>query len=364
MYSLQNKKENKETEKISKQESLGIKTKRDSRVTPSANPTSSPTPTKSLPSITPTPIAVKPSHYVYLGMWTQGLWNDPTLSFSPTALTQVQNTINKKMAIAHFYTGWENLGRDSLRTQLDAVSNNGWRPMVSANPYFTADCQQNGKTIYKAIADGNCDELVKKVGRNLKAYGRPILLRFAWEMNIESMGWSIQKTGSNPTDFVSAWRRVHDITRNEGATNILWVFSPNIITPTSIAYNSLYPGDAYVDWVGLDGYNWGNTQSWSKWENFSQVFSQSYNALVSIAPSKPLMLAEVNTTDAGGDKALWYKDMLQTQIPYNFPAIKAVIFYNEDRSGTEHVNWLINSSQLALQSFIQSINNPTYLSSF
>src|SRR5260221_13064555 len=112
-------------------------------------------------------------------------------------------------------------------------------------------------------------------------------------MNVDSMDWSIQKTGDTPADYIQAWRRFHDIVVAQGATNVLWVFSPNTITSSTISYNLLYPGDAYVDWVGLDGYNWGNTQSWSHWESFSQVFSDSYASLVAVAPSKPLMLSEV-----------------------------------------------------------------------
>lgn len=315
------------------------------------------------PSATPTAVPKKPTNPIYLGMWTQGFWDDPSQTLHPEQLINLQNMIGKKTAIAHFYTGWENLPKQSFLNTLQAIQSNGWRPMISANPYFFSACEVNGKTLYKAIADGGCDAFLHEVGKNLKQYGSPLFLRFAWEMNIDSMEWSIQKTGSTPADYIAAWRRFHDIVASEGATNVLWVFSPNTITPSSISYNLLYPGESYVDWLGLDGYNWGTTQSWSKWESFSHVFSQSYNTLVSLAPGKPLMLAEVNTTNVGGDKALWYKDMLGTQLPYNFPHIKAVVFYNENRQ-KEKVNWLINISPSSLQSFSENINNPLYLSSF
>jgi beta-mannanase len=287
-----------------------------------------------------------------------------TLTLHPEALTEVQTKIGKKVAIAHFYTGWSNLVNPKFVNQLQIASNNGWRPMVSANPYFFDKCQANGKTLYQAINSGNCDNFMKNVGISLKQYGHPIFLRFAWEMNIPSMDWSIQKTRSSPFDYISAWQRFHTIVAAQGADNVIWVFAPNTFSSSSIAYNQLYPGDAYVDWVGLDGYNWGTTQSWSSWQSFNQVFSASYSTLTAIAPGKPFMLSEVNTTDVGGDKAAWYTDMLSVQIPYNFPRISAVVFYNEDRTQQEKVNWLIDGSPAALQAFSQGVSLPLYLSSF
>ena len=177
------------------------------------------------------------------------------------------------------------------------------------------------------------------------------------------MEWSIQKTGSTPQEYVRAWQRMKHVLVQHGATNIQYVFSPNTITATSTPYTSLYPGNEYVDWIALDGYNWGTTQSWSKWQSFSEVFSVSYQQLISLAPTKPVMIAEVNTTDQGGDKAAWYKDMLATQLPTKFQNVKAIVFYNENRT-SENVNWLIDSSANSLVSFSQYISNPMYLSSF
>jgi len=323
-----------------------------------------PTPTQVVVQAKKTQAHTVTERSVYLGMWTGGLWDDKSLSFHPEALTSVEAKIGKKTAIAHIYTGWSNLTNPSFINQLQVVTSNGWRPMVSANPYFFDQCKANGQTLYQAISSGNCDDFIKSVGVSLKQYGHPIFLRFAWEMNITSMDWSIQKSGSTPSDFIAAWRRVHDIVVSQGATNVQWVFAPNTLSSSSIPYNQLYPGDQYVDWVGLDGYNWGTTQVWSSWESFGQVFSTSYYALSSVAPNKPMMLSEVNTTDVGGDKPAWYTDMLTVQIPDNYPKIAAVVFYNEDRSAQENVNWLIDRTPASLSAFKQGISDPLYVSSF
>ena len=115
-----------------------------------------------------------------------------------------------------------------------------------------------------------------------------------------------------------------------------------------------------MDWTGLDGYNWGTTQSWSHWQSFSEVFTASYKHLVIIAPKKPMLLAEVNTTEQGGDKSAWYTDMLTQQIPYNFPQIKAVVIYNEDRNSQEQVNWRVDITPASLQAFTSALQNKFY----
>ncbi len=332
---------------------------------PTPSPAVIPSPTRILStSSSPTPTTTSPNRSVMLGMWTQGFWDEKSRTLHPENLLTVEQKVGKHMAIAHYYLGWETLGNQSIIPQLQEIVKNGWRPMVSANPYFFDSCPANGKTLYKAIANGNCDAFLHSVGRTLKQFGMPILLRFAWEMNIDSISWSVKKTGDNSTDFTSAWKHFRDIVNSEGATNVLWVWSPNTMTSTSVPYGDLYPGNAYVDWTGLDGYNWGTTQPWSYWRSFSEIFSQSYNALVSLAPNKPLMLGEVNTTNVGGDKSLWYTDMLSAQIPLNFSHIKAIVFYNEDRTSQENVNWLIDINQPSLSAFSKGINNPIYVSSF
>lgn len=301
---------------------------------------------------------------IYLGMWTEGFWNDTTFRLQPEKLINLENSIGKKMAIAHYYRGWENLYKPSIIEELRAIDSQGWRPMLSTNPFFFDKCPSQNMPLYKAIASGNCDNFLREAALNLKTFGKPLLLRYAWEMNIDSIEWGVGKTGSSPQDFINAWRRFHDIAKSQEASNIIWVFSPNVETSSSIPYSQLYPGDSYVDWLGLDGYNWGTSKSWTYWQSFTLVFNNSYKNLTQLSPFKPLMIAEVNTTDQGGDKANWYRKMLTEEIPNNFPQIKAVIFYNENRNAQEQVNWLINNTPETLSAFSESIKNPIYISSF
>ena len=281
------------------------------------------------------PFSAKPTEVtrkVALGFWTEGLWNSTEQKVDASKLKEVEAKIGKKVAIANYFRGWVELTHESFLTELATISENGWIPMVSANPYYADECIDEGFTLYKEIAIGSCDAILHKIAKNLSKYKDPYFIRFAWEMNVDTIDWSTLKTGSTPHEFIDAWRRFHDIMRQEGATSAIWVFSPQIDTPTTQDFYELYPGDEYVDWVGLDGYNWGLTQSWSGWQEFDKAYFSSYKRMVALAPSKKFMIAEINSTDVGGDKAEWYRIMLINDIHKNYPEIEAIVFFNENKS--------------------------------
>lgn len=301
-----------------------------------------------------------PQRHILFGAWTQGLYDAKTQKLHPEKLQSFEKLIDKKVAIAHYYRGWESFTDPHLLTEFQTLENNGWTPMLDANPYYFSKCPATKLPLYRAIAEGKCDKFLHDAGKNLSKIKKPFYLLFAWEMNNKDLEWSVTYSGSSPQDFVKAWRHIHTIFAEEKATNIQWVFCPNTQDQTSVSYDKIYPGDKYVDWVGLDGYNWGTSQSWSQWSSFAGVFTSSYQHLVRIAPDKPMMIAEVNTTDQGGDKGEWYNDMLTVQIPSNFPQIKAVVMYNEDRTKQEKVNWRVDVNKESLNDFISAIHTEFY----
>lgn len=297
--------------------------------------------------------------HIIFGAWTEGLYDPTTKRLQVEKLKQFEDLAHKKVTIAHYYRGWEALAESDLITEFDSLRTHNWVPMINANPYFFSECTSQKESIYKAIADGDCDSFLRRAGKNLSTIKKPFYLLFAWEMNNPQIEWSLKYTGSTAADFVSAWRHIHTIFKEEHVTNAIWVFCPNT-QDANTSYADLYPGDSYVDWIGLDGYNWGTTQSWSHWQSFAEVFTASYSQLVNVAPEKPFMLAEVNTTDQGGNKGAWYIEMFTKQLPYNFPKIKMVIIYNEDRTKTEKVNWRIDTTEESLNGFREGISSRYY----
>ncbi len=137
--------------------------------------------------------------------------------------------------------------------------------------------------------------------------GGPVLVRFAPEMNGDWRPWGIGVNNNTSAEFVAAWRHVQRLADSVGADRLRWVWNPSIEYVGSAPLEPLYPGDAYVDLVALDGYNWGTTREWSTWKSFAEVFTPTVDVIRAIAPSKPWGVAETATASAGGHKATWIR---------------------------------------------------------
>lgn len=313
----------------------------------------------------PSPSPSPSPRIIYTGAWVTDFWDNDSKTLRTKNLRDFESKVNKKFAIANIYSEWAYLKNPKLITQLDEISKNGWAPMISSNPYFFKDCPDTGESLYKTIGTGKCDKFLKDAVNNLKSFEKPIFFRFAWEMNLPNMYWSTQKTNSNPSDFISAWRKFHKISKQENANNIIWVLSFNTTNSVTTPYKELFPGDEYIDWVAIDGYNWGNTHPWAGWASFNGTFKASYEELLALT-NKPVMISEVNSapTGTGGDKALWLKDMLDVQIPQEFPNIQAVVLFNEDKSEGEKIDWRMEKSPDYINTLKQSFKNPIYKSSY
>jgi beta-mannanase len=153
------------------------------------------------------------------------------------------------------------------------------------------------------------------------------------------------------------WRHVHDVFARAGATNVTWVWCPNVEYSSSIKpLATLYPGDGYVDWTCLDGYNWG--AGVSGWLPFATLFGPTYDLVTrTIAPSKPLMIAETASSESGGSKAAWISDMLGTQLPTRFRNVAAVMWFDKY---DDSMDWPIETSPAAQAAFAAAIRSPYY----
>lgn len=188
-------------------------------------------------------------------------------------------------------------------------------------------------------------------------YGKPFFFRWDREMNGTWVPWG-KEAAENPELFVHAWQRFHEIADEAGATNITWVWCPNVSSELSTPLARLYPGNGYVDWVCVDGYNFGtNPLRPAGWTSFHEVFWNTYQELQAIASGKPIMIGETASTESGGSKAAWIEDALKVQIPNSFPRIRAINWFNWPDEGWD---WPIESSSSAKKAFAEAISSPYY----
>ncbi len=213
------------------------------------------------------------------------------------------------------------------------------------------------------IIDGKWDSYIKARGAEFASVGAPVMVRWGHEFNGNWYPWGIANNNSNPALYIGAYRHVHDLVVAAGATNVQWVWCFNNGSTPDASYNDpaqSYPGDAYVDWVGIDGYNWGLDPSWdptgNHWTSFDSMFTSAYAQARAIAPKRPIMIGEVASSEDGGNKAQWISDMSTTLQSGRYPDLKLVVYFDQDKEEL----WSGTSSSATQAAFTTWVNQ-TYM---
>jgi beta-mannanase len=162
---------------------------------------------------------------------------------------------------------------------------------------------------FDSLLSGRYDSYIKDFALQLKGIKKVVYLRFGHEMNGNWYPWSGQKIGKDK--YIKVYRYVNNIFKDAKADNVKWVFSFNWedVPREGNHFSLYYPGDDYVDYLGIDGYNWGDSQSWSKWMSFKDIFVPVYNE-ISLKFNRPVLISEFGSASSGGDKTQWIKEAL------------------------------------------------------
>lgn len=246
-------------------------------------------------------------------------------------ITAFETNTQKPVSIIHVFSAWgSSTGQDQFPTTwVNTIRSNGSIPMVTWEPWKPTDSATNQPNYQLAdITAGTYDAYITDWALDAKAWGHPLFLRFAHEMNGNWYPWSEAVNSNTSGQYILAWQHVHDIFTANNVTNITWVWCPNKNFTGSLDIDGLYPGDSYVDWTCMDGYNRG-TNGGNTWQTFNDLFGSTYTEIRNINDRKPMMIGEVGTVEEGGSKAGWFTDTLGTVIPDQFPKIKAFIYFNK-----------------------------------
>jgi beta-mannanase len=229
--------------------------------------------------------------------------------------------------------------KDPPLAELDAVRARGAVPLLTWEPWSWGGGVNQPAYALDRIAAGDFDARVAQWGQALAAWGSPVMLRFAHEMNGNWYPWSEGVNGNQPGDYVRAWQHVHDVVSAAGADNVQWVWSPNVPYWGSTDLTGLYPGAAYVDVVALDGYNWGTSQAWSSWVPARDLFGPGIAQLRTLAPGIPILIAEAASSELGGSKAAWNTDLVSYLAAQ--PDVTGFVWFHFQKE----TDWRINSSE-------------------
>ncbi|MGB3633718.1 MAG: glycosyl hydrolase [Rubrobacteraceae bacterium] len=286
-----------------------------------------------------------------LGAFVKGVEAEPG-----RIIDQFTETVGQEPAAVMLYQNWEtNSAFDP--DMLDLVAERDATPIVTWAPR-KPDSGRNQRTYsLQKIIRGRYDSYIRTWAQEASVWDKPLYLRFAHEMNAAFYPWGVGVNGNTAADYVAAWRHIHDIFEQEGAKNVRWVWSPLADSPTSEdSLEQMYPGDDYVDWLALDGYNWGTEGPvLSEWRTVAEIFGPSYDKLVSIS-GKPVMIAEVATAEAGGSKADWIEEGLLEDVPSRLPQVRAILWFSSDKA----MDWRIDSSPESLEAYSRVADSCLY----
>ncbi|MFF0433129.1 glycoside hydrolase family 26 protein [Streptomyces sp. NPDC004327] len=204
----------------------------------------------------------------YFGVSTAG---------APNSMKPVEayaRKVGKRPNLIGYYAAWgDGFDISGVRNAWES----GALTVVSWEPFDTTP---------EDIAAGTSDEYIQKYARAVRRLNLPVAITFADEMNGAWETWGTE--GTTPQAYVKAWRHIHDVFQDVGAANVIWAWSPNVVNPVrSVALQPYYPGDAYVDWVGLIGYFTYNETP----DTFKELFGPTMDEVRAFS-GKPFLLLE------------------------------------------------------------------------
>lgn len=264
--------------------------------------------------------------------------NDKTISLESVMKWDIEMGMNTN--IVSFYQAW---GPESISQFPDSVLNVAirekgvvpmitWEPWSSTFPEFKEDFNlATDRKVMAGIIDGKFDHYLEQYSEKIRALSGPVFLRFAHEPDNPQYPWS--KAGANTAEeFKEAHRYVVNFFAVRGVANVAWVYNPW----NDKNAEKYYPGDDFVDWIGITGLNYGMAAMDGKWRSFKDIYEPFRKVL--LKHKKPMMISEFGSTSYGGDQQAWLNEALYAIGNY-YKEIKSVTYFysNSDKNWT--TNW-------------------------
>ena len=286
-----------------------------------------------------------PSREVALGVSMPDSRNLATLDGFTTSIG------GHRPALWSIWSQWGNPNTREFPTAvMDGLRSRGVKPFVFWEPW-DPNVPWGTAFTYDRIDAGDHDAYIRRWARDAAAYGGPVLLRFAHEMNGTQFPWAVEGgLGNTVTGFKKVWNRIWSFFRQEGATNVKFVWS---VAKESCAggcnpYAELYPGDYFVDFVGFSSFNWGDAYG-RTWQSMYDGYWKVTGLLDDIS-DRPIIVAETASNDVGGDKPAWIRAGYR-EVFDRLPRIAAILYLNYDLTDSGHPDWSLTSPAGALGAY-------------
>ena len=214
----------------------------------------------------------------YLGVY------EPDAPHTYAGVNQFAEAIGRQPNLVSYYNPWLEPFQVGFAT---SAAKHGAVTVVQIDPKNVS---------LASIAAGQYDAYLRSYATAVKAFGAQVVLSFGHEMNGNWYSWGNKHT--SPAVFVAAWRHVVTLFRAAGAENVTWLWTVNVIDNSIPIPDPApwWPGSSYVNWVGIDGYYYLPSQS------FSQVFGPTVVAVRNLT-GDPILIAETGAEPDSGQPA-------------------------------------------------------------
>lgn len=243
----------------------------------------------------------------------------PGVAASLTPVARFAHSVGRRPNIIGQYVAWDTPFPAQSVTRAwsyGALSYLAWEP-------FDVSVQ--------SIAQGHSDAYITQFARAVRALNLPVALSFGHEMNGSWYPWGTGRT--TPAEFVTAWRRVHDLFIRAGASNVVWVWNPNDIYPVpQVPLRPYYPGNAYVDWIGITGY-----AATTGPQTYGSLYAPTVREIRTFS-HKPFIIAETSVETSPGEVASARQVIINTVAQH--PDMLGLIWFDYNKDG---VDWRVES---------------------
>jgi mannan endo-1,4-beta-mannosidase len=259
----------------------------------------------------------------YLGVFEPGV----PQSYQP--IDRFASLIGKQPDIVLYYSGWPERFRTSFA---DEATAHGATVLVQIDP---TDIN------LAALAAGQYDSYITWYAKQVRAYGHRVIIGFGHEMNGSWYSWAWQHTA--PQLWIAAWRHMVEVFRAADATNVTWMWTITRNAPSTGPIQDWWPGAAYVNWVGIDGYYY------TRKDDFKSVFSSTIADVRKIT-DKPILLSEVGIGQISGQAK---------NIPGLFAGVKhdhllGLVWFDVAQHGSMFAqDWRLEGHRAAVNAFRQ-----------
>jgi len=275
------------------------------------------------------------------------------------ATQQLEADLGSTLPIVRTFARWD--------TNLDNRYNNwavdgGRRLMISVKPERSNGQQLSWAAIANARPGSQIhNEMVTLAERAGRLDGE-VWLAFHHEPEAKD-----RVTFGTNEEYKAAWRAFHGVFEDEGV-DVKWVWtmtswSFEVQTSDRRSAGKWYPGDAYVDYLGADPYNWnqcrGNTAE--RWTELERVIAP-FVEFAEQHPDKQLVLPEFGSAEgAAGQKAQWLDNaaayLKQPDVAAKFAA---VIYFHDEQPNDPACNWWLDSSTSTLNAARRIATDPFF----